>query len=78
VAPLTPATTVAARTVTFKNSIEPEQFLAVARRKLDELGIVGEPGIPLIRKAKELESRAGRFSGSRAAGSSGSRSKSKG
>jgi CRISPR-associated protein Cas6 len=50
VAPLTPAPTVAARTVTFKNSIEPEQFLAVARRKLDDLGIAGEPGIPLIRE----------------------------
>jgi CRISPR-associated protein Cas6 len=49
VAALTPAPTVAARTVTFKNSVEPEQFLAVARRKLDELGIAGEPGIPLIR-----------------------------
>jgi CRISPR-associated protein Cas6 len=52
VAPLTPAPTVAARTVTFKNSIEPEQFLAVSRRKLDELGIAGDPGIPLIREGE--------------------------
>jgi CRISPR-associated protein Cas6 len=52
VAPLVAAPTVAARTVTFKNSIEPEQFLAVARRKLDELGIAGEPGIPLIREGE--------------------------
>src|SRR5258708_5226248 len=52
VAPLTPAPTIAARTVTFKNSTEPEQFLAVARRKLDELGVAGEPGIPLIREGE--------------------------
>jgi CRISPR-associated protein Cas6 len=52
VAPLTPAPTVAARTVTFKNSTEPEQFLTVARRKLDELGVAGEPGIPLIREGE--------------------------
>jgi CRISPR-associated protein Cas6 len=52
VAPLTPAPTVAARTVTFKNSTEPEQFLTVARRKLNELGVAGEPGIPLIREGE--------------------------
>jgi CRISPR-associated protein Cas6 len=49
VASLTPAPTVAARTVTFKNSTEPGPFLATARRKLDELGVSGVPGIPLIR-----------------------------
>jgi CRISPR-associated endonuclease/helicase Cas3 len=52
VVPLTPAPTIAARTVTFKNSTEPEQFLTVARRKLDELGVAGEPGIPLIREGE--------------------------
>jgi CRISPR-associated protein Cas6 len=54
VAPLTPAPTVAARTVTFKNSTEPERFLAVARQKLDELGVAGEPGIPLIREGERV------------------------
>jgi CRISPR-associated protein Cas6 len=52
VMPLTPAPTLAARMVTFKNSTEPEKFLAVARRKLEELGIAGEPGIPLIREGE--------------------------
>jgi CRISPR-associated protein Cas6 len=48
VAPLVPAPTLAARMVTFKNSTEPEQFLSVARWKLDELEIQGEPSIPLL------------------------------
>jgi CRISPR-associated endonuclease/helicase Cas3 len=52
VAPLAPAPTLAARTVTFKNSTDPEQFLTVARRKLDELGVSGQPGIPLIREGE--------------------------
>jgi CRISPR-associated protein Cas6 len=54
VMPLSPTPTLAAQTVTFKNSIEPEQFLAVAQRKLDELGIAGEPGIPLIREGERV------------------------
>lgn len=54
VMPLTPAPTLAARTVTFKNSVEPEQFLTVARRKLDVLNIAGEPGIPLIREGERV------------------------
>lgn len=45
---LTPAATLAARLVTFKNSDEPSHFLATARVKLTELGVEGEPTVPLV------------------------------
>ncbi len=48
VVPIVPAPTLVAKLVTFKNSKTPERFLAVARQKLDEIGVAGEPGIPLI------------------------------
>jgi CRISPR-associated protein Cas6 len=52
VLPLVPASIVVARFVTFKNSTEPEKFLSVARWKLDELKVEGEPGIPLIEQGE--------------------------
>lgn len=52
VVPIIPAPTLAAKFVTFKNSKTPERFLAVARQKLDEIHIAGEPGIPLIREGE--------------------------
>jgi CRISPR-associated protein Cas6 len=52
VVPLVPAPTLIARFVTFKNSKTPERFLAVARQKLDEISIAGEPGIPLVREGE--------------------------
>jgi CRISPR-associated protein Cas6 len=48
VVPIISAPTLAAKFVTFKNSRTPERFLEVARQKLDEIGVAGEPGIPLI------------------------------
>jgi CRISPR-associated protein Cas6 len=48
VAPLRPAPTLQARLVTFKHSDTPERFLATARSKLVELGVEGEPAIPLM------------------------------
>jgi CRISPR-associated protein Cas6 len=48
VVPLVPAPTLAAKVVTFKNARSPNDFLTTARRKLDEIGVAGEPGIPLI------------------------------
>ena len=48
VATLIPAPTLTARLVTFKHSDTPERFLDTARRRLAELGIDGEPTIPLI------------------------------
>lgn len=50
VVPLTPATTLMAAMVTFKNSDNPERFLAVAREKLTALSVAGELGIPLNEK----------------------------
>ena len=38
--------------MTFKNSQTPERFLAVARQKLDGIGVAGEPGIPLIQEGE--------------------------
>jgi len=48
--PLTPAPLVAARIVTFKNCVTPEAFLSHAREQIDQMGIKGDPGIPLIRE----------------------------
>ena len=47
VRPLVPAPAVVARIVTFKNADTPEQFLTTARAKLAELGIAGEPQLPI-------------------------------
>jgi len=44
---LEPATSLVARLVTFKNAETPEQFLATARTKLAELGVSGEPQLPI-------------------------------
>jgi CRISPR-associated protein Cas6 len=45
--PLTPAPTLRAKVVTFKLAETPSAFLQATRRRLDEMGIGGEPGIPL-------------------------------
>jgi CRISPR-associated protein Cas6 len=44
---LAAAPAVVARLVTFKNADTPEQFLTTARAKLTELGITGEPSLPI-------------------------------
>ncbi len=41
------APAVVARMVTFKNADTPEQFLTTARAKLAELGVAGEPSLPI-------------------------------
>jgi len=52
VLPLVPAPTLTARIVTFKNATDPDHFLTTARRKLDEIHVAGEPGIPLIQQGE--------------------------
>ena len=47
-----PASTLVAKLVTFKHSTTPERFLAVARQKLDGIGVAGEPGIPLVHEGE--------------------------
>ncbi len=49
---LTPAPLLAAKIVTFKNAEEPARFLAHAGERLRELGIQGEPAIPLTEKGR--------------------------
>ena len=44
---LVAASAVIARMVTFKNADTPEQFLITARAKLAELGVAGEPSLPI-------------------------------
>lgn len=44
---LEPAPMLASRLVTFKNAETPETFLATARKQLAELGVSGEPQLPL-------------------------------
>jgi CRISPR-associated protein Cas6 len=44
---LEPAASLVAKIVTFKNADTPEQFLATARNKLADLGIAGEPQLPI-------------------------------
>ena len=44
---LAPAPALYARIVTFKNAEAPEAFLATARVKLAELGVAGEPALPI-------------------------------
>jgi CRISPR-associated protein Cas6 len=45
---LRPAATLAARVVTFKHARGHARFLATARAKLAELGVEGEPSVPLF------------------------------
>jgi CRISPR-associated protein Cas6 len=52
VVPLVPAPALVAKLVTFKHSMDPESFVTAARRELDEKGIGGEPGIPLIQQGE--------------------------
>ena len=52
VAPLTPACSLGAKVVTYKNAMEPTAFLKVTQRRLNEMGIGGEPGIPLVQSGK--------------------------
>ncbi len=47
---LVPAPALAARLVTIKGFTEPADFLAAARRQLDEQGIAGQVGIPLAER----------------------------
>lgn len=44
---LVPAPTLLSHLTTFKNATTPEQFLATARAKLAELGVSGDPQLPL-------------------------------
>ena len=44
---LEPAASLYARLCTFKNADTPEKFLATARAKLAELGVAGEPQLPV-------------------------------
>jgi CRISPR-associated endonuclease/helicase Cas3 len=44
---LEPASSLIARIVTFKNAETPDAFLATARTKLVELGVAGEPQLPI-------------------------------
>jgi CRISPR-associated protein Cas6 len=48
VAALVAASALVTQLATFKNADNPETFLATARRKFDEMGIRGEPSIPLL------------------------------
>jgi CRISPR-associated protein Cas6 len=68
---LVPAAALAARVVTFKHATEPERFLAVARRKLDEDGTQGEAGIrrlPSGPRAGEPARKVVRIKGKRVIG----------
>jgi CRISPR-associated protein Cas6 len=44
---LVPAPALVARIVTFKNAEDPDAFLVTARAKLAELGVSGEPQLPI-------------------------------
>jgi CRISPR-associated protein Cas6 len=71
VSALVPAATLRAKVVTFKNATAPEQFLATCRWKLDQLGVAGEPGIPLTEsgnRAGEPRRRVVRVKGRRIVG----------
>lgn len=48
VAALVPSAALAAKVVTFKNSVDVSQFLEVARLRLRELGVQGTVDVPLI------------------------------
>jgi CRISPR-associated protein Cas6 len=50
VAPLRPAPLLAAGVVTYKNATDPARFLEQTRRRLDEMGVAGEAGVPLVEK----------------------------
>jgi CRISPR-associated protein Cas6 len=45
-----PAPALAARVVLIKPHAEADSFMAAVRKKLDELGVKGEPGVPLVRE----------------------------
>ena len=45
---LHPAPLLAAKVVTYKHALDPNRFLDMTRRRLDEMGVAGGPGIPLI------------------------------
>jgi len=71
VRPLLPTPQLIARIVTFKHSQEPDRFLTVARQRLEELGVRGEPVIPLIERgerAGEPRRRIVRIKGKRVVG----------
>ena len=48
VVPLIPAPALSARLVTIKHADTPETFLTALRTKLNDLGVRGEPAIPLV------------------------------
>jgi CRISPR-associated protein Cas6 len=48
VQPLVPTPALTARMVTIKGFMQPDFFVAAVRRQLSELGVLGEPGIPLV------------------------------
>lgn len=48
VSALEPAASLQAWTVTIKNAVEPEAFLAAVRADLAEMGVRGEPGLPPV------------------------------
>jgi CRISPR-associated protein Cas6 len=50
VTPIEPAPLLAAKVVTYKHATDPVKFLEQTRQKLDQLGVGGEPGIPLIER----------------------------
>lgn len=63
---LVPSPTLFARLVTFKNADTPEQFLSTARAKLTELGVTGEPSLPIHldgKRAGEPKRRVVRIKG---------------
>ncbi len=63
---LVPAPAVVARMVTFKNADSSEQFLTTARAKLAEMGIKGEPQLPIHLDGKwagEVKRRVVRIKG---------------
>jgi CRISPR-associated protein Cas6 len=71
VAQLIPAPMLIAMLVTFKNSMDPNRFLTVARERLEELGVLAEPGIPLVQqgqRAGEPRRRVIRIRGRRVVG----------
>jgi CRISPR-associated endonuclease/helicase Cas3 len=71
VLPLIPAPLLAAKVVTFRNAEEPGRFLEVAKMRLLEFGIQGEPGIPITEKGRhagEPRRQVIRIKGSRIVG----------
>jgi CRISPR-associated protein Cas6 len=50
VEPLRPVPLLTAKVVTYKHATDPNHFLTLTRQRLDEMGVGGEPGIPLVQK----------------------------